>query len=819
MNPCPEAHPRSVVALASTFLHLLRLPAFLLATALLTLARAAAPTEIFVLWQGSGSWQSTVTVESGTIVRAVPYMFLDARDHVDRDEPQRVTCTTTSRGHSAGLHLFIAADSNCTVRLETNRGTAQMSLGEIPLRDAKIISLADNKGAFFFGRGDPAPGPQNYYREHMPQTFIPPTPRNPIALPADWWRNEAPVRITFREKPAGELTARRVARNDGRLYLEIFSASGPLKGKANVAFGTSSLGSAEASGSLWLSLEPRIGKIALVLESPAGTKNLSVPTTLVETRGNRLFLNGEPFLMKGTLPGDLTAEDAEFIRTLGMNTVRGGAALKPAEAYGFMAIASIPGRKLKKLSDYRGAKGREEFTRDLIEYYQAKAENGRVAADSPYTLITQLDNERTELSANPLEPEGSSHGADPWSEFPKGEDSEFTRLNRILAENWNIVKPMAPTLPLGYANETQGYIAPAFLDVYMHNSYLPRDRYGIPFKEFSRLQGGERRPFINTEYGANRFTPESYHGAKNSPVLEKLQAWGYRQAWQAFMDIGSIGGTCYRLYDGGGEAIQGTNNFGIMTIDHQPKLACWELWHMWRDFEVTPAIGNRQLLTLNFKRDYTAYGCRLTLQRDGGEWSVELGDIAPNAWRTVPLPFAPTEFRWRVEYTTHRGLKMNAGGAWPAALEESDFGQRLARRDAPDFLRTLMTARVLTVQGREAPSALVDMADDRGVIPFAFECADGSIYVTAFSRRRDRGTNYTKADIATTFTGDVVKIDEWTGKPLTTYVPHESKATGILFKQVDIPIIPGPIGQRANEPISLPIFRIQPARPAKPAAL
>src|SRR5262249_3241650 len=148
-----------------------------------------------------------------------------------------------------------------------------------------------------------------------------------------------------------------------------------------------------------------------------------------------------------------------------------------------------------------------------------------------------------------------------------GDDGDFARLDQILARGWNLVKPMAPMLPLGYANETQGYLAPEFLDVYLHNSYLPRDRYAIPLREFVALQGGTRRPFLNTEWGANRFTPESYHGAKNSPLLEKLHAWGYRQTWDAFMAAGTAGGTSYKLYDSNSDNDQGTKNFGLMTRD------------------------------------------------------------------------------------------------------------------------------------------------------------------------------------------------------------------------------------------------------------
>src|SRR5262249_39342212 len=145
----------------------------------------------------------------------------------------------------------------------------------------------------------------------------------------------------------------------------------------------------------------------------------------------------------------------------------------------------------------------------------------------------------------------------------------------------------------------------------------------------------------------------------------------------------------------------------------------------------------------------------------------ELDDFPPNQRRNLTLPFAATEFRWRIDYTTHRGLKMAATGAWPATREEEDFVRRLTKRDAPEFLHELMTARVLNVQGQEAPPALVDMRVERGVIPLAFQCANGTIYVTAFTRQRLTGTHYLKADIVTAFHGAVVKVDEWSGRPLT----------------------------------------------------
>ena len=44
-------------------------------------------------------------------------------------------------------------------------------------------------------------------------------------------------------------------------------------------------------------------------------------------------------------------------------------------------------------------------------------------------------------------------------------------------------------LPVGYANQDVGYLVPDCMDLYMHNSYLDKDRYGYPWEDFMRWQG------------------------------------------------------------------------------------------------------------------------------------------------------------------------------------------------------------------------------------------------------------------------------------------------------------------------------------------
>jgi hypothetical protein len=789
------------------------LAALALVLALSPTLGAAGRSEFFVLWSGAGRWNCTLTMQGGRFDRIEPYLFWDRGDRIEQADGQRVTCSTLLHGGTAGLHLIADGGPGASVRLESNRATCTLNLQDIPERGVKIIPLGSGPDCLIFGRGDPGLGPPT--RAGEPAVFKPPAPRNPIALPPDWWRTGGAVRIKLSTGSAAGLAVRRVSRGDGTLYLEICAPGKALRGTADVALGTRPVGSAALDGALWLSLAPRIGDIAISLECPDGVLRLNVPTTLVEVRGRRLFLNGEPYLIKGTLPGSLSPGDARYIKSLGMNTIRGfqaGNTLREAARYGFMVIASIQGGGLGKLSTYAGPEGAARLARDLPRYLRAERDNGRAAAASPYTLVIQLDNERTTLGANPLDPAVSSLGADPWSEFLRGDQSQFARLDGILARDWNLVKPMAPMLPLGYANESQGYLAPAYLDVVMHNSYLAGDRYGVPLKEFMRWQGCARRPFINSEYGANRYTPEAYHGAKNSPVLEKLQAWGYRQAWKAFMAAGTIGGTSYRLFDLGEGAVpdQGTHNFGIMTADHRPKLACWELWRLWRDFEVAPNGSEAPALRVTLRRDYWARDCRLAIRSDGKEWDVALPDVPPHGQLIVPLPSAIGHFQWRIDFTTHGGLPMVATGAYPRSFEADLFLDRLKGRPTFDFLKVLLDARVLTAQGLPAPATLADMERSDTVVPVAFRCPDGVVYLTAFARAKPGRRLYLRADLATSFKGKVTAVDEWTGKPVPTKVRWEATAAGITLRDVAVPLIPGPIGQRSDRPLSLPVFRITP---------
>ena len=389
---------------------------------------------------------------------------------------------------------------------------------------------------------------------------------------------------------------------------------------------------------------------------------LVTPTTLVEVRGRQIFLNGEPFLIKGATSRNLRAADALYARSLGINTLRGQDALPDCERYGFMSIASLGFGSVGSKQAMNATDA--EFEATLAGCMDWLKKNIPPVIASPNTLIVQLGNEKTPGSNK--EP-GEAGPAEPLNQAPERRPPAGRRPRRRQAA--------CAALPVGYANQDFGFLAPDCMDVYMHNSFLTKDRYGRTWDEILRWQGclppdgpaGQGRPFVNSEFGANRYLCQSYHGGPNNPVLEKVHAWNFPNRWAEFMEHGTAGGAVYCLYDLDEPRDQGSSRFGILTFEGQPKLACWEIGRMWRDFEVEVRPAG---LVLNYRRDYRARDCRLTVTTpDGKSVTRTLDDFAPRSSRTIALAelslAGATEIRWQLDFTTHAGLPNQARGAGP----------------------------------------------------------------------------------------------------------------------------------------------------------
>ena len=579
------------------------------------------------MWGIGGRWDGSLEIEGGRLLDVKPVSFeerygdklLDANEH-------KVSWASGTGGGVDGIHVKADITPETMFHLRTKVADRDLRWSDFPAdRDVQVPAKGSNL-FLILGRGDPARGPNLPRSIPLPPAFQPPIPTDVMTVPHGDLARPEPVTIALDAKPEGELWARRVSTGDGRLTIQVLSQTGKTV--------------------RWLSLRPRIGMVKIRITWPGGETAVQCPTTLVEVRGTKLCVNGEPYLVKGTLPRNLNQTDAAYLKSLCANTIRiRSKDLAYLDRYGFMGIVMVgrgPGRFCEKAEDDAA------FRKGLKQYLTGFEERCRETVKDPHLLVVQHANEQV-------------MGQDVWG--GRMGRRAFDRLDYLLARCHNILKPLDPMIPDGYSNCCFNYRTPDFLPIYLHNTYLDKDRNWPPIEEFIQFQGCDKRPYIHTEFGANVYMPQGHLRGPNTPILEKLHAWNYPNRWNTYLDAGTIGGTNYCFYDYDYSKVnvkawdKGFTNFGIMTFDRKPKLACWELWHLWRDFEVAPADGG---LRIQYRRDYRARDCRLTIN---GETRT-LDEFAPNSERVIAWTGA-RPLRWRMEYTTHVGLGMVACGAWP----------------------------------------------------------------------------------------------------------------------------------------------------------
>jgi hypothetical protein len=674
---------------------------------------------------------------------------------------------------------------------------------EIQHRRTRRISLGRGDDFLAFGGGDIRRGPTSNALVPLPPIYRPAkvAKEDAVRLPDDWHNRDSEVTIEVPVALSAPIAAQRAAIGDGYLYVRMAPQSSErLRGPVNVNWDDRRLAKLATCDAVWLRLAPRIDSIPVVVKTADDEpiSRLQVPTTLVETRGRELLVNNEPFLVKGTLPRKLRDADAEYLKQLGANTLRVkvGDDFQKAVRFGFMAIASChsgPGKLCER------ATSDKQFRADMEAYLQKVVPAAREAVTSPNTLIIQLGNEQVT-------------GQDPWLGRYRKPHS-FERLDLLLAEAHNRVRMLDTMVPQGYSNCAFGYVAPSFLDVYLHNTYLDKDRNWPPIEQFIKLQDGDQRPFLHTEFGANVYMPQAHLRAGNSPLLEKIHAWNYPNRWREYLEAGTSGGTNYCLYDYDNTKInrnswdRGYTNFGIMTYEGLPKLACWELWHLWRDFALT--YRRPDTFTLFNRRQYWARDCHITICGEEATLTKDLGDIQPRGTREFTASGYAEPFRWSVRYTTHGGLPMVATGAEPRSVEVEDFLDRLSPRPTYAFLRELVKAEMITPWGHRAPATLKEMERADGVVPILFCKQGGIVYLTAFTRNKPKTGLYAKdVEIELFFAGEVSAIDEWTGELTGEPVDVEYLPGGVRLKGIAVPYIPPQYTHRADVPIRLPCYRI-----------
>ena len=91
----------------------------------------------------------------------------------------------------------------------------------------------------------------------------------------------------------------------------------------------------------------------------------------------------------------------------------------------------------------------------------------------------------------------------------------------------------------------------------------------------------------NSEFGGNRYLCQAYLAGPDNPFLEKIHAWNLSCRWAEFMEHGTAGGSIYRLDDLDAPRDQDARALASSpTTTEHTQLACWEVGHMWRDFEI-----------------------------------------------------------------------------------------------------------------------------------------------------------------------------------------------------------------------------------------
>jgi len=304
----------------------------------------AAEAELFILWGLNGRWDGQLEVSNGKLNRVLTYSFeQEYGDQLLSVDETKVSWKSGVGKQFDGLHLFVEGGLTTVLHVRTPYGERDLKMSDFPAdKDAEIV-LRQGKQFLVIGRGDPAKGPKNPSLAFpIPPIYQSPKPVEPVRLPDGWWKDRQTLQVALAAPVTATPTVRRVSNNDGRLYLEVAN----FTGKASFKYGQNDLGTRQAQGALWVSLEPRIARLAIEVTAPlavGGTTNfqLSAATTLVETRKTKLYVNGEPFLVKGTLPRDLNDTDAAYLKALGANTLRGWVSPEQTGKHGFMLITSL----------------------------------------------------------------------------------------------------------------------------------------------------------------------------------------------------------------------------------------------------------------------------------------------------------------------------------------------------------------------------------------------------------------------------------------------------------------------------------------------
>jgi cellulose synthase/poly-beta-1,6-N-acetylglucosamine synthase-like glycosyltransferase len=461
-----------------------------------------------------------------------------------------------------------------------------------------------------------------------------------------------------------------------QLTLEYALDGAPLAERALEVRGNAS---DHLSITLPLGLERHVLDVRVRGDGFACRRTLPFATSLVETRGGQLFLNGEPFLVKGIIPAFSSRplllsldEGYRQLKEVGANAIRVYHAASPAirdaaAAHGLM-IVDQPDRSTWEDLNVTAEWDRRRY----LARYRALVED---TAGYPYLLLDNLGNEL---------------------ELAHARDQGIAGVTSMARE---VAAARPRRSPVGYST----YFT--FVD-------YPVDVLGVNMLDtgemyWSRAIGlvkSRGRPFYASEFGG--------FVAFSERVPPELRVARLRRYWSTLLDAGAIGAFVFESHDNWSQPVppgfyndplsadQPDDERGLWDHRNRPKLELRFVAELFSDVTVRAADlavdsdGTFRIAIRN-RRPYRLRGVTL---RDPASTpgDVPVGDLAPGAATIVRMRL-PADGRARGElslvfdYTTHAGLPgvSRARLVLPIEAERPTFASPdfVVDEDTPDRVR------------------------------------------------------------------------------------------------------------------------------------
>lgn len=361
-----------------------------------------------------------------------------------------------------------------------------------------------------------------------------------------------------------------------------------------------------------------------------------ISDSIIKTEGKQIYVNGEPFLVKGVIPSFSLAknlisveEGLSMIKKTGANTLRiyhkaTKELIEESKKQGFMIIEQVDQTTWDQIDLNLGFNTEKKFFYNLEKLLKEHKGESNI-------LMINFGNE-LELK------------------------NDLNEVLNFIDKITNKTKDMNIEFPTTYSS-FQVMINPP-VDVKSVNMLDEGELY---WKRAIKIITETNKPALATEFGG-------FVAFKELPD-EKLRAERIKRNWQTLLENGFIGAIIHESHDNWGQSIpvgyndptkpdQPDDNRGIYNIENKQKPSFYAVQEIFCDFdyEIEKEFFGREEIIINIsnKRNYKL--TEAILNYEGTE--TKLGSFNPFEKKTIILP-SPKQDNPELSfyYTTHSGLK------------------------------------------------------------------------------------------------------------------------------------------------------------------